>query len=121
MTTLPSLKNFLSVASSIALWVLMCTPVHAQWKKIPSSAIPRGADGKPNLAAPAPRLDDGRPDLSGIWASSGGDKQNPAKDVKTAEIPHQAWAKSPADESATGLDGGGDREGDCVPQGVPRT
>jgi hypothetical protein len=29
--------------------------------------IPRTADGKPNLTAPAPRTPDGKPDLSGLW------------------------------------------------------
>ncbi len=28
--------------------------------------IPRSADGRPNLSAPAPRLN-GKPDLSGLW------------------------------------------------------
>src|SRR5205823_14715658 len=103
-----SLKTFLRVACSIGLWVLMCTPVHAQWKKIPSSAIPREADGKPKLAAPAPRLADGRPDLSGIWASSGRYNQNLPKDLKPADIPYQPWGKALARERATGLHG---REG----------
>ena len=30
-------------------------------------AFARTADGKPNLAAPAPRTPDGKPDLSGVW------------------------------------------------------
>ena len=29
--------------------------------------MPRTADGKPDLTAPAPRTPDGKPDLSGIW------------------------------------------------------
>ena len=54
MTTLLSPKNLLRAASSIALLVLMiCTPIHGQWKNVPAAAIPRGADGKPDLAAPA--------------------------------------------------------------------
>ena len=35
--------------------------VSAQWAGVPRSSVPRGADGRPNLSAPAPRLADGRP------------------------------------------------------------
>src|SRR2546425_1976064 len=101
MSTLLSLKNLLRVASSMALLALICTPVHGQWTKVPASAIPRGPDGKPNLAAPAPRLSDGRPDLSGIWASNGGDNQKPAKNPKTPGVPHQPRGQAPAGGSAT--------------------
>src|SRR2546425_8072207 len=103
MSTLLSLKNLLRVASSMALLALICTPVHGQWTKVPASAIPRGPDGKPNLAAPAPRLSDGRPDLSGIWASNGGDNQKPAKELKTPGVPHQPPGKAHAGGRATGL------------------
>jgi hypothetical protein len=37
-----------------------------QWLNYPDPRIPRTKDGKPNLSAPAPRLN-GRPDLSGLW------------------------------------------------------
>jgi hypothetical protein len=43
--------------------------VFGQWLRYPTPDVPRKADGKPNLAAPAPKLPDGRPDLSGIWLS----------------------------------------------------
>src|SRR5438094_978523 len=39
----------------------------AQWLDYPTPGVPRTADGKPNLQAPAPRRADGRPDLSGMW------------------------------------------------------
>jgi hypothetical protein len=39
----------------------------AQWINYPTPGIPRTADGKPNLTAPAPRAPDGKPDLSGLW------------------------------------------------------
>lgn len=39
----------------------------AQWLNYPDPRIPRTADGKPILTAPAPRTADGKPDLSGVW------------------------------------------------------
>ena len=44
--------------------------VSAQWPRRPQPAVPKTADGKPNLTAPAPRTPDGKPDLSGIWEVS---------------------------------------------------
>lgn len=38
----------------------------AQWMHYPTPGIPRTRDGKPNLAAPAPRAN-GKPDLTGLW------------------------------------------------------
>ena len=38
----------------------------AQWLNYPESRTPRTKDGKPNLSAPAPRMN-GKPDLSGVW------------------------------------------------------
>jgi hypothetical protein len=42
-------------------------PAEAQWLDRPWPGIPRTADGKPNLVAPAPRGPDGKPDLTGLW------------------------------------------------------
>jgi hypothetical protein len=39
---------------------------HAQWLNYPDARTPRTKDGKPNLTAPAPRLN-AKPDLSGLW------------------------------------------------------
>src|SRR5712691_1417071 len=39
----------------------------AQWLDFRTPDIPRTADGKPNLSAPAPRTPDGKPDISGLW------------------------------------------------------
>ena len=46
------------------------TPLAAQWRNVPVDGVPLGADGKPNLDAPAPRTTAGRVDLSGIYQSS---------------------------------------------------
>jgi hypothetical protein len=40
--------------------------IHAQWLNYPAPGTPRTKDGKPDLAAKAPRLF-GKPDLSGVW------------------------------------------------------
>src|SRR5918992_1414953 len=45
-------------------------PAAAQWLDRSWPGIPRTADGKPNLTAPAPRGPDGKPDLTGVWEGS---------------------------------------------------
>ena len=47
--------------------VLQAIPAGAQWLDRKTPGIPRTADGKPNLAAPAPRGPDGKIDLTGVW------------------------------------------------------
>lgn len=45
----------------------LSAPLYAQWFDWQSPLVPRGPDGRPNLAAPAPKTADGRTDLSGLW------------------------------------------------------
>src|SRR2546422_806408 len=80
----------------------LSTPLAAQWVKHPTPAIPRTADGKPNLTAPAPRTADGKPDLSGLWQRiSLKYERNIAADLKPGEI--QPWAEALVKQRAEDL------------------
>ena len=116
-----SLRSLFGVATSMAILLLFCVPVRAQWVKVPAAAIPRMPDGKPNLAAPAPRLPNGQPDLSGIWEPNGNRYvQNLAADLKPGDVPFQPWAKALADQRADGSHERENPDANCLPQGVPR-
>jgi len=80
-----------TVVLAICLSALMA-PVKAQWMNHPTPGIPRAADGKPNLTAPAPRTPDGKPDLSGVWNRlSPKYGANIAADLKPEGV--QPWAQ----------------------------
>jgi len=60
----------LLIAASVAA-VTLTGAANAQWLNYPDPRIPRTADGKPILTAPAPRAADGKPDLTGTWHVQG--------------------------------------------------
>lgn len=79
-------------AALATLAVLFAAPLSAQWLKEPTRGIPRTADGKPNLSAPAPRTPEGKPDFTGLWTVPfhPGYIINLAADLDPADV--QPWA-----------------------------
>jgi len=101
---IPSLAG--ALAAIAALVVASSAP--AQWIGYPTAGVPRKADGSVDMHAAAPRLSDGKPDLSGIWISdntpegeetpsdgfnlgSGRQMANIGVDLPGGRLPYQDW------------------------------
>jgi hypothetical protein len=71
-------------------------PAGAQWLNYKTPGIPRTADGKPDLSAPAPRTANGKPDFSGLWRtdSAGSAETSKAMDA----LKPQPWAAALAEK-----------------------
>ena len=105
---------------TVAALSLLSAPASGQWVNLPSKGIPRTADGKPDLSAPAPRAADGHPDLSGIWEPSPSKVRDIAVDLKPGEVPFQPWAKALFEQRADGSHSSEEPDANCLPQGVPK-
>jgi hypothetical protein len=109
----------------------LAVPLTAQWLHYPTPGMPRTADGKPNLSAPAPRTADGKPDFSGVWEMEHNRPCPPdgCNDIQAPQefgniawslkdgLPYQPWARevSKTRRETLRLD---DPESHCLPPGI---
>ena len=82
-----------SLAFAAAVIVLGTELAAGQWLRVPTPGIPRTADGRADLNAPAPRGPGGRPALAGLWRPSGRLIFDITRGLKPGDtIPYRPWA-----------------------------
>ena len=64
----------------------------AQWGSHRDDAVPRKADGTPDLDAPAPRTTGGKPDLTGVWQGFGTLGGSAAQTEPEGAVPRAGFA-----------------------------
>ena len=101
--------------ATLAIAAFLCGAAQAQWLNYKTPGIPRLADGKPNLSAPAPRTADGKPDLSGFWRidAAGTAETGKADDAVKA----QPWAEKLTEQRKENY-GRDSPSINCLPSGV---
>jgi hypothetical protein len=104
---------------AFAVAAILAGPLSAQWLHTPTQGVPRSADGKLDVTAPAPKAADGHPDLSGVWMPNTRALQDLAVDLKPGDVPYQPWAEKVFKERANGAKSKDDPAAYCVP-GMPK-
>jgi len=92
---------------------LIASCASGQWLNYPTPGIPRLPDGKPYLAAPAPKATDGKPDLSGVWTINAA--ANPTNVLKPGDV--QPWAEALIKERQENLGKDNPSSVHCLPFG----
>jgi len=124
------MRRTLLVAAAVAATVL---PLQAQWVKYPTKGAPRTKSGAVDVAAPAPRTPDGRPDFSGVWKPEENRPCPPAgcNDMLIPQefldigwslkggLPYQPWAAALTKERMA-LNRTTDPNSRCLPNGIVR-
>src|SRR5690349_8745028 len=102
------------------LLLTLTTGADAQWDPYPWKHVPRTADGRVDLNAPAQRTSYGKPDLSGFWMPEDPVKHllNLAADLKPDDVPLKPVARDLY--NARIANNGKDHPGvSCLPSGIP--
>jgi hypothetical protein len=107
------------VSAILAIAVMSPLTLSAQWT-ITDKSIPRNKDGEPILTGPAPRLANGKPDLTGIWIADPPRLRDVTTGLKPDEVSMQPWAQALFDQRKTGDLSALDPDANCLPQGVPK-
>ncbi|HEY4365512.1 MAG TPA: hypothetical protein VGN17_31415 [Bryobacteraceae bacterium] len=104
----------------VAAILISGTSLCAQWINSKTPGIPRMADGKPNMEAPAPKTADGKADLSGIWNPSSKFLVNLAADLKPEDVQMRPAALEIFNSRKDGAKWNEEPDAHCLPQGVPK-
>jgi hypothetical protein len=102
------------ILSTILVLASVCA---AMWAQAPAGGNGKGKGKAAPPAAPAPKLADGTPDLSGVWTGFGGNAGDITKGLKAGEeVVMLPWAS----EKMKTLKSQDDPQANCMPSGVPR-
>ena len=108
-------RNF---ALGTSIFCARVAPAMAQWSNVRTRGIPRTGEGKVDMSAAAPRISQGKPDLSGIWQA---DKESANEDLSDGlknDFPIQPWAEDLAKKrqarAAADIP-----TASCLPAGIP--
>ena len=103
--------------AAVASLTMLAGAASAQWPSLKDPGSPRLADGSPNLAGPAPKQANGKPDLSGIWLVDDPHLQfNVAGDTPGVELTPKYAAIYKQHLDAEGKDR---PAGHCLPHSIP--
>lgn len=83
----------------VLIEVGVSTGLTAQWIYYPTEGVPRNDDGSVDMRAPAPRLEDGKPDFSGVWTTA--EPNRPSAGLSSPENNAAAGA-APVDDDEPG-------------------
>ncbi len=101
----------------LASMLVLASFTAAMWAQAPAGGNGKGKGKAAPPAAPAPKMADGTPDLSGVWTGFGSNAGDITKGLKAGEeVSMLPWAV----EKMKTLKSQDDPQANCMPSGVPR-